>query len=433
MEMKIWDKGEDINKAFEDFTVGKDRELDLFLAKYDVQASIVHAHMLAKVGLIDDEEAQKLENSLNKISELIRDGAFTISPEVEDMHSEIESMLINDLGDLGKKIHTGRSRNDQVLVALKLFTRENLTLIAEKVLFLFDLLLTKSNDYQKVLMPGYTHMQVAMPSSFGLWFGAFAESLVDDLIMIKAAHEVANKNPLGSAAGYGSSFPLDREFTTKHLGFSSPNVNSVYAQTTRGKLEKMTAFALSSLAGTLNKLASDVVLYSGENFGFFQIPVEFTTGSSIMPHKHNPDGFEILRGKTNQLQALPMTLTLLLNNLQTGYHRDTQLLKEQFIPAVFSIQQCLDMTISMLRDMEVSDDLLADAKYDLVFSVELVNELVLGGMTFRDAYKEVAKRIKDGSYEAPRDLNHSHLGSIGNLGNNYIKKSFMDVFSYFEE
>ncbi len=431
--MKLWQKGEELDGLFEQFTVGKDRELDLFLAKHDIIASKAHAGMLGHIGVLKESEVKLLQQELDRLLEIAVSSQFVIEEGVEDVHSQIEMMLTEKLGDLGKKIHTGRSRNDQVLTALKLFAREELEVIAERIIFLFDVLLAKSEQYKNVLMPGYTHMQVAMPSSFGLWFGAYAECLVDDLTLLKAAHKIVNKNPLGSAAGYGSSFPIDRDFTTEALAFSSPDHNVVYAQMTRGKMERSVATALASVAATLSKLSMDICLYSGQNFDFFKIPVAYTTGSSIMPHKHNPDGFELLRARANQLQSLPYELSLLTNNLPSGYHRDMQQLKESFIPAFATLKDCLDLASLMLEGVEVNDDLLNDSKYDMIFSVELVNVLVQGGMPFRDAYHEVARQIQSGEYKADRDLRHVHLGSIGNLGNERIKQSFMREFAYFEE
>ncbi len=430
--MKLWQKGEEIDEIFERFTVGKDRELDLYLAKYDVQGSMAHAKMLGKVGILTEGETEQLVEALEGLASKIEEGSFEINDDVEDVHSQIEYELIQILGDLGKKIHTGRSRNDQVLTALKLFAKSGIESIADKLIFLFDVLISKSEEYKDVLMPGYTHMQVAMPSSFGLWFGAYAESLVDDLVLLRAAHQISNKNPLGSAAGYGSSFPIDRDFTTKELGFAKPDHNAVYAQMTRGKMEKAVAMALSSVGGTLSKMAMDICLFNGQDFGFFKLPIKFTTGSSIMPHKHNPDGFELLRAKANQLQALPYSLTLVTNNLPSGYHRDMQQLKEQFIPAFDLMNDCLTMASAMIKDIQVNEALLEDVKYDLLFSVEMVNELVQQGLPFRDAYLEVAKRIQEGSYEPNRRLSHTHLGSTGNLGNDRIKQAFMEVFAYFE-
>ena len=431
--MKLWQKGEDINELFERFTIGQDQELDLYLAAYDVQGSVAHAKMLGKIGILTASEVEDLVRELKVIGDVIARGDFKIQAGIEDVHSQIELMLTQTLGDLGKKIHTGRSRNDQVLTALKLFARAELRQVADRMIFLFDTLLTKSEQYKDVLMPGYTHMQIAMPSSFGLWFGAYAESLTDDLILLKSAHQITNKNPLGSAAGYGSSFPVDRDYSTQELAFREPNHNVVYAQMTRGKMEKSVAMAISSIAGTLGKLAMDICMFSGQNFDFFKVPVQFTTGSSIMPHKHNPDGFELLRGKANQLQALPYELTLITNNLPSGYHRDLQQLKERFIPAFDQIKDCLDMASLMLKDITVAEGILDDPRYDLIFSVELVNELVQGGTPFRDAYQQVGKIIAEGRYDPPKRLDHTHLGSIGNLGNDRIRQSFMKEFKYFED
>ncbi len=431
--MKLWQKGEDIDQFFEKFTVGKDRELDLYLARYDVVGSQAHARMLGKVGLLTSDESQRLVEGLDQIGQIIEQGDFVIEDGVEDVHSQIELMLIRDLGDLGKKVHTGRSRNDQVLTALKLFAREELRQVADKTLYLFDQLLTKSEAYKHVLMPGYTHMQIAMPSSFGLWFGAYAESLTDDLLLLRAAHEITNKNPLGSAAGYGSSFPIDRDATTEDLKFAEPNFNVVYAQMTRGKMERAVAMAVSAVAATLAKMAMDVCMFSGQNFDFFKLPVKFTTGSSIMPHKHNPDGFELLRGKANQLQSLPYEMTLITNNLPSGYHRDLQQLKERFIPAFDELKDCLDIASLMIGGLAVTEGILEDPRYDLLFTVEVVNELVLEGVPFRDAYREVAQKIQDGDYKASMSVKHTHLGSIGDPGTDRIKQSFMNAFTYFEE
>lgn len=431
--MKLWQKGEEINALFEKFTVGKDRDLDLYLAPYDVFGSIGHAKMLGKIGVLTEKDVEDLVAGLQKIGLTISEGNFAIEEGVEDVHSQIEMMLTKDLGDLGKKVHTGRSRNDQVLTALKLFAKAELELIADKMIHLFDTLITRSDETSHLLMPGYTHMQIAMPSSFGLWFGAYAESLVDDLVLLRAAHQITDKNPLGSAAGYGSSFPVDRDFTTEKLGFGEPNYNVVYAQMTRGKMEKSVAMAMSSIAATLSKMAMDVCLFSGQNFNFFEVPILFTTGSSIMPHKHNPDGFELLRGKANQLQALPYELTLITNNLPSGYHRDLQQLKESFIPAFDTLKDCLDMAALMMRDLKVAEAIVEDEKYEMIFSVEVVNELVQKGMPFRDAYVEVARMIRDGEYKAPKTVNHTHLGSIGNLGSDRIKQSFMKEFAYFDK
>ena len=428
---KLWEKNYSTDELLESFTVGQDRELDLNLVKYDALGSIAHAKMLAKVGLLTEAESTQLVAGLQEIVQSAENGEFVIEKGVEDVHSQIELILTGKYGDIGKKIHSGRSRNDQVLTALKLFAKHELQETAFLIKDLFHLLQSLSDRYQDVLIPGYTHMQVAMPSSFGLWFGAYAESLSDDLIMLKAASQLVDKNPLGSAAGYGSSFPLDRELTTKEMGFSSLNYNVVYAQMTRGKMEKTTAIALSIVAATLSKLAMDACLYNGQNFGFLKLPDEFTTGSSIMPHKKNPDGFELVRAKCNKLQALPIELTMVLNNLPSGYHRDLQVTKESFIPAFTTIKDCLRMTISMLENISVDKSVASNEKYADMYSVELVNQLVLEGMPFRDAYKEVGQRIATGDYKAPDSLNHVHLGSLGNLGNKQIREQFENTFAYY--
>lgn len=426
---KLWDKGESIDALFERFTIGKDPELDVILAPYDVIGSKAHAQMLAKVGLLSASESAQLCEQLDLIYASCQKGEFLIEPGVEDCHSQIEMLLIEQLGDVGKKIHSGRSRNDQVITALKLFTKDQLLEVVDKVQVLFELWLDKSELNSKKLMPGYTHMQVAMPSSFGLWFGAYAEALVDDLSMLRAALDITDQNPLGSAAGYGSSFELDRGYTTELMDFSSLNVNSIYAQMSRGKMEKAVAYAVASLAGTLSKYSMDVCTYNGQDYGFFTLDKQYTTGSSIMPHKLNPDGFELVRAKCNKLQSLPVEMTLILNNLTTGYHRDLQVLKESFIPAMQTIQDCLEVTIAMTKGLEVTDDLLEDSKYDLLFTVERVNELVMQGKPFRDAYQIVGKELLEGIYEASRDIKHSHLGSIGNLGTEQIRQSFEKVLS----
>lgn len=428
---KLWEKNYNTDELLESFTVGQDRELDLYLAKYDALGSMSHAKMLAKIGLLTTEESEQLVEGLKEIVQLAEKGEFAIDKGVEDVHSQIELILTSKYGDIGKKIHSGRSRNDQVLTALKLFAKHELRETAFLIKDLFHLLQNLSDQYKDVLMPGYTHMQVAMPSSFGLWFGAYAESLSDDLIMLKAASRLVDKNPLGSAAGYGSSFPLDREFTTAEMGFSDLNYNVVYAQMTRGKMEKTTAIAVSVVAATLSKLAMDVCLYNGQNFGFLSLPDEFTTGSSIMPHKKNPDGFELVRAKCNKLQALPVELTMVLNNLPSGYHRDLQVTKESFIPAFETIKDCLRMTISMLENIGVDQSIASNEKYVDMYSVELVNQLVLDGMPFRDAYKEVGERIAKGGYMAPESINHVHLGSLGNLGNKQIREQFENTFTYY--
>ncbi|MCR9253106.1 MAG: argininosuccinate lyase [bacterium] len=432
MKKKLWQKDFDTNDFLEWFTVGKDRELDIHLAPFDVLGSIAHAKMLAKIGLVTAEESMQLVSGLEEIGKQIEKGNFEIEEGVEDVHSQIELILTQNLGEVGKKIHSGRSRNDQVLTALKLYAKHEVQEVADSVNELFQLLIKLSNEHKNALMPGYTHMQVAMPSSFGLWFGAYAESLIDDLTVLKAAFDVVNKNPLGSAAGYGSSFPLDREMTTKDLGFADLNYNVIYAQMTRGKMEKVVAVGLSTIAGTIAKFAMDVCQYAGQNFNFLKLPDQFTTGSSIMPHKKNPDGFELVRAKCNQVQGLPYELNLILNNLPSGYHRDLQITKEHFIPAFETLKSCIKMTCLMLAEIKINDKLLDNGKYEDMFSVELVNELVLGGMPFRDAYVEVGKRIASGEYKPDKKVNHSHLGSIGNLGNDKIKAAFEVVYDSFK-
>ncbi len=430
--MKLWQKGEEIDKLFERFTIGDDPILDLEIAFYDVLASKTHARMLGKIGLLTGEEVEQLERGLDSLQAKIEKGQFTIEEGIEDCHSQIELELTRMLGEVGKKIHAGRSRNDQVLTALKLFTKDELKLIAKGIDQFFELLLEKSEANKDVLMPGYTHMQVAMPSSFGMWFGSYAESLTDDLILLKAAYEIADKNPLGSAAGYGASFPLDRDFTTKDLGFAHVNVNSAYAQMTRGKMEKVAGYAIAALASTLSKFAMDVCLYAGQNYGFFSFSPKYTTGSSIMPHKHNPDGFELVRAKCNKLQALPTELSFILTNLPGGYHRDLQVLKEHFIPSMKIVRDCLEVTYYMTKDLTVNDSIINDPKYSLLFTVEEVNKLVLAGTPFRDAYRQVAEKIGSGSYQPDYQLRHTHLGSIGNLGNDRIKAAFEEVYKFFK-
>lgn len=430
--MKLWDKNEPIDQLFERFTIGKDKELDLELAYFDVLGSIGHVKMLNKINLLNEIETESILKELELIKQDTIKGIFQIDDGVEDCHSQIELLLTQKLGDIGKKVHSGRSRNDQVLTALKLFTKQNLEEIVQKLKSLFDLLQTKSQASKDILMPGYTHMQVAMPSSFGLWFGAHAESLIDDLILLKSAYQVADKNPLGSAAGYGSSFPLDREYSTSQLGFSSLNHNVVYAQMTRGKNERTASFAISSVAATLSKFAMDVCLYAGQDFEFLQLDTQYTTGSSIMPHKHNPDGFELVRAKCNKLQSLPQELSLILTNLPTGYHRDLQILKESFMPAFRELKDCLDVTIAMTQNLQVSAELIHKEKYDLLFTVEEVNRLVLEGIPFRDAYKKTVELIVSGNYTPDRAIDHTHIGSIGNLANELIKKEFEKEYSWFQ-
>ena len=419
--MKLWEKDFEINSEIERFTVGRDRELDLYLAPYDVLGSMAHVTMLESIGLIGKDELPVLLRELRAIYEQTQRGEFVIEDGIEDVHSQVELMLTRRLGDMGKKIHSGRSRNDQVLVDLKLFTRHQLQLVAEAVKDLFDQLIQKSEQYKDVLMPGYTHLQVAMPSSFGLWFGAYAESLADDMLFLHAAYRMTNRNPLGSAAGYGSSFPLNRQMTTDLLGFDSMDYNVVYAQMGRGKTERNVGFALATIAGTMAKLAFDACLFNSQNFGFVRLPKECTTGSSIMPHKKNPDVFELIRAKSNKLQALPQQVTLIMNNLPVGYFRDLQIIKEVFLPAFDELLDCLRMTAYIINRIEVNDHILDDPRYDPMFSVEEVNRLAAEGMPFRDAYKKVGLDIEAGRFTPCTDIHHTHEGSIGNLCNDRIK------------
>ncbi len=397
------------------FTVGNDRELDLLLAKYDVIASGAHCRMLQSIGLLRQEESNAILDELAGIARTIDEGRFTIEEEFEDMHSKIEYLLIQKLGDTGKKIHTARSRNDQVLVAIQLYVKEELKTLKQQVLELFDLLIELAETHQKVLLPGYTHLQVAMPSSFGLWFSAYAESLIDDMILLRAASDIADQNPLGSAAGYGSSFPVDRAMTTEDLGFQTLKYNVVAAQMGRGKVEVSTARALASVAGTLAKFSMDICLYMNQNFDFISFPDDLTTGSSIMPHKKNPDVFELVRGKCNIIQSLPNELSMLLINLPSGYHRDLQLTKNSLIPAVQELKACLDILMFSLKKIEVKKDILDDPRYDLLFTVDALNDLVKQGVPFRDAYKEIASQVEKGDFRSSKDAAHTHMGSIGNL------------------
>jgi argininosuccinate lyase len=416
MAKKLWEKGIKTDQFIEEFTVGKDRELDLELAKHDVRGTIAHITMLESVGLLEKSELEILIRELENIQEqIIAKGKFQIEDGVEDVHSQIELMLTKKLGDIGKKVHSGRSRNDQVLVDIRIFLREQLEEIRSLTNDLFSALIDKADMHKDVLMPGYTHTQAAMPSSFGLWFSAYAESLVDDVEILNGAYKVVNRNPLGSAAGYGSSFPLNRRMTSDLLGFESMVYNSVYAQMGRGKTEQVVASALANLASTLNKLAADVCLYNSQNFQFLKLPDELTTGSSIMPHKKNPDVFELLRAKTNVLMALPNQIMMTLSNLTSGYHRDFQLLKELLFPAIKEMKSCLKIASYSVSKIEPVKDILDDPKYKLIFSVEAVNELVVKGIPFREAYQQVAKQIEDGSFVPPKELNHTHEGSIGNL------------------
>ena len=422
---KLWDKGFEINAEIERYTVGRDRELDLYLAQDDVLGSMAHITMLESIGLLKKDELAALLAQLKEIHAQILQGDFQIEDGIEDVHSQVELMLTRSLGEMGKKIHSGRSRNDQVLVDLRLFTRRQLRLIVDDVCSLFRELQIQSERYKNVLMPGYTHLQVAMPSSFGLWFGAYAESLVDDMMMLQAAYRQTNRNPLGSAAGYGSSFPLDRSMTTRLLGFDSMDYNVVYAQMGRGKTERNVAFALASVASTVSKMAFDACMYNSQNFAFVRLPKECTTGSSIMPHKKNPDVFELTRAKCNKLQALPQQIMMIMNNLPSGYFRDLQIIKEVFLPAFQELRDCLQMSAYIIRKMEVNEEILSDPRYDLMFSVEEVNRLATEGMPFRDAYKKVGLDIEAGSFMPQKDIHHTHEGSIGNLCNQEIA-SLMD-------
>lgn len=419
--MKLWDKGFSTDKKIDQFTVGNDRELDLQLAKYDVIASKAHAKMLGRIGLLTEKETKELVEELDVIGDRIERGTFTIEPSFEDMHSKIEYMLTLSLADTGKKIHTARSRNDQVLVAMHLYLKDELSEIKSMTKELFDLLLNKAEKYKEVLLPGYTHLQIAMPSSFGLWFSAYAESLIDDLYFIDAAYKVADQNPLGSAAGYGSSFPIDRSFTTKEMGFETLKYNVVAAQMGRGKVEKAAAFGMAGIASTLSKMAMDICLYMSQNFNFISFPDELTTGSSIMPHKKNPDVFELVRGKCNKLQAVPNQLTLVINNLPSGYHRDLQLVKEIIVPAIQEMKACLEILTFSLAEVQVNENILEDERYDYLFSVDTLNELVQNGMPFRDAYKKMGQEIQQGSFTPKRDILHTHEGSLGNLCLSEIK------------
>jgi len=432
--MKLWQKeSTSVSELVENFTVGRDKEFDLLLAKHDVQGSIAHVTMLGEVGLMTKEESSTAVNALKEIAEEIHHSKFTIDNNVEDVHSQVELLLTQRIGEIGKKIHSGRSRNDQVAVDIKLYLREEILTIKEEVKSLFDLLIEQSEKYKEKLLPGYTHLQIAMPSSFGLWFGAYAESLTDDLEMLAAAYHITNKNPLGSGAGYGSSSPLNRTRTTELLDFSSLNYNSVYAQMTRGKTEKAVSSGLSFIAATIGKLAMDCCLYMNQNFGFISFPSELTTGSSIMPHKKNPDVFELIRAKCNRIQSIPNELSLLLTNLPSGYHRDLQLTKEILFPAIEELKGCIQLTKLMLSKIEIKEDILTDEKYKYLFSVEAVNELVNKGIPFREAYKQVGDQIEKGnfSFDYAQKLLHTHEGSIGNLSNDKIKESMQNVLNKF--
>ncbi|NDV66395.1 argininosuccinate lyase [Bacteroides sp. 224] len=432
MSQKLWEKNVSVNKEIEKFTVGRDRELDLYLAKHDVMGSMAHITMLESIGLLTAEELKVLLAELRKIYKEAEAGDFIIEEGVEDVHSQVELMLTRSLGDVGKKIHSGRSRNDQVLVDLKLFTRAQIKEVAEVVEDLFQVLITQSEKYKHVLMPGYTHLQIAMPSSFGLWFGAYAESLVDDMMFLQAAYKMCNRNPLGSAAGYGSSFPLNRTMTTELLGFDSMNFNVVYAQMGRGKMERNVAFALASIAGTISKLAYDACLYNSQNFGFVKLPDDCTTGSSIMPHKKNPDVFELTRAKCNKLQSLPQQIMMIANNLPSGYFRDLQVIKEVFVPAFEELKDCLEMTTYIMKEIKVNEHILDDDKYLLIFSVEEVNRLAREGMPFRDAYKKVGLDIEAGNFTHNKQVAHTHEGSIGNLCNEGVSVLMQNVMDGFD-
>ena len=422
MANKLWEKNFEVNREIERFTVGRDREMDLYLAGYDVLGSMAHITMLESIGLLTKEELDKLLHELKDIYATCEQGAFVIEDGVEDVHSQVELMLTRRLGDMGKKIHSGRSRNDQVLVDLKLYTRSELHAVVEAVKVLFDELIAKSDQYKDVLMPGYTHLQIAMPSSFGLWFGAYAESLADDMLFLLAAWRMTNRNPLGSAAGYGSSFPLDRAMTTRLLGFDSMDYNVVYAQMGRGKMERNVAFAMATVAGTIAKMAFDACLFNSQNFSFVRLPKECTTGSSIMPHKKNPDVFELIRAKCNKLQSLPQQIMLIMNNLPVGYFRDLQIIKEVFLPAFGELKDCLQMAAYIINKMQVNEHILDNPMYDPMFSVEEVNRLAADGMPFRNAYKKVGLEIEAGTFRADHHIHHTHEGSIGCLCNDKIAR-----------
>jgi len=432
MAQKLWDKGKPVDKDIETFTVGLDREMDLFLAQSDVLGSMAHITMLHSVGLLEKEELSLLLKELREIYNIAEKGDFIIEEGVEDVHSQVELMLTRKVGDAGKKIHSGRSRNDQILVDLKLYTRRRIYDVVQATNKLFAILIAQSEAYKNILLPGYTHLQVAMPSSFGLWFGAYAESLTDDMQLLLAAWKICNRNPLGSAAGYGSSFPLNRQMTTDLLGFDGLNYNVVYAQMGRGKMERSVAYAMGSVAGTISKLAFDACMYSSQNFGFIKLADEYTTGSSIMPHKKNPDVFELTRAKCNRIQSLPNDILMITNNLPSGYFRDLQLIKEIFLPAFDNLLDCINMTTHMMKDVKVNEHILDDNKYDLMFSVEEVNRLVFeDGMPFRDAYKKVGIDIENGKFTPHKDIAHTHEGSIGNLCNKQIEQLMQQSLNEF--
>ena len=429
---KLWEKTTSVDQDIERFTIGKDPEMDYFLAKYDVLGSMAHCIMLESIGLLSSEELKNILSELRNIFTLIEKGDFIIEKGVEDVHSQVELYLTKSLGDTGKKIHSGRSRNDQVLLDMKLYTRSAIYELHNSITKLFNVLISQSEKYKNVLLPGYTHLQIAMPSSFGLWFGAYAESLTDDLQLLLSAFKICNRNPLGSAAGYGSSFPLDRQMTTDLLGFEGLNYNVVYAQMGRGKMERSVSFALASIAGTISKMAYDACLFSSQNFGFIKLPDKFTTGSSIMPHKKNPDVFELTRAKCNKIQSLPFQISGIANNLPSGYFRDMQIIKEIFIPSFGELIDCILMTSTMMSQIEVNDHILDDTKYQFLFSVEEVNKLTLDGVPFRDAYKKVGFDIESGNFSHTGEVNHTHIGSMGNLSNGEIVKHMESISSQFK-
>lgn len=429
--MKIWQKNIDVDSFVETFTVGDDRTMDLHLAAADVLGSLAHTQMLSSIGLMSTEDLAAIQKELKRIYRDIQNGDFVIEDAVEDVHSQIEMLLTQRVGEAGKKIHAGRSRNDQVLVDLKLYFRSEIERMVQQTEKLFNRLIQLSERYKEVLIPGYTHLQIAMPSSFGLWFGAYAESLVDDLEMLKAAWKVCNKNPLGSAAGYGSSFPLNRKLTTELLGFDDLNYNVVYAQMGRGKTERILAQGMSAIAATVAKFAMDICLFINQNFGFISFPAHLTTGSSIMPHKKNPDVFELVRSRCNKIQALPNEIALMTTNLPSGYHRDLQLLKENLFPAFESLSDCLEITTFMLEHISVKQDILNDPKYDYLFSVEVVNNAVLQGTPFREAYRQIGLDIENGTFQPSKEVHHTHEGSIGNLCNDQIERMFNETKAAF--
>lgn len=432
MSRKLWEKNIQVDKEVERFTVGKDRELDLYLAPYDMLGSMAHITMLESIGLLTKDELQSLHAELKNMYAKAERGNFVIEEGVEDVHSQVELMLTRKLGDIGKKIHSGRSRNDQVLLDLKLFTRARIRELVRLTGDLFEVLIDRSNRYKDILMPGYTHLQIAMPSSFGLWFAAYAESLADDLLLMQAAYKICNRNPLGSAAGYGSSFPLNRSMTTELLGFDSMNYNVIYAQMGRGKMERTVAYAMAGIAATLSKLAMDACLFNSQNFGFIQLPDSFTTGSSIMPHKKNPDVFELTRAKCNTLQGMPQQIALICNNLPSGYFRDLQIIKELFLPSFDELNDCLRMVTLMMREIKINEHILDDPKYSLLFSVEKVNRLVMDGVPFRDAYKKVSMDIEAGTFTADQTVRHTHEGSMGNLCNEKIEQLMQQTIEGFQ-